>query len=910
MRNSALVLAALVLASVGAPPVVSAQTLRGQVIDSVLQVPVGAGFVVLLDADGAEITRTLTSRNGRFTFTLAPNQRGPLSLRSERIGYRVAVTEPFDVPADGPVDLTIWVRALPTPLSSIDVRESTECKVRPTEDEQTAVVWEEARKALAAASWTALQQLYHVVSNLYDRDMDGRRRRVRQEHHRPSIGLSSMPFVARAPIELLQNGYVSDEDGVVVYYAPDAEVLQDDGFLGTHCFRLRRGDEEEAALIGLGFEPVPSRKLPDVEGVLWLDRQSSELRSLEFRYVNLPRHLRADGPSGGTVEFMPLPSGAWIVHRWRIGIPTAFREERVNPLARELRRRADAFRYTGGEVLTITDGAGNRVYQAVLAELTGVVVDSTRGEPQPLAGAIVRIAGTWFADTTDAEGRFNLGAPLNGEYDVGFTHPRAALLAYVPPLARVTLARGRTDTLRLALPSVEAIVRGLCPDQSGAYARVLVGTVRDSVTGRPVQGVQVAASWQLINSDLSYRNRQAVAATDASGHYVLCGLEHGRPAVVYALGENARSAPVRVSFEGTGVEVGEEYHQTAETVAGLWHWDLTLHPRLKSSALVVGLVTDVSTGNSIPDAVVTIGDPALTTKTDSTGMFQLEGPSAGTHRLTLRRPGYQTRWGEVEVHRDQPTIIGASSLTLTPVAHVAGTVAEPETGDPVADVWLTLISAQGESVAMSRSDDSGKFILTAPAPGPYYVAARRIGYTPDITGPFQLRTGHAVDIEFPISPSAFGLEPITVTGKPAVPFLSTVGFYERQRAGFGIFLDREAIEKRAGASELGHLLQAIPGVRVDANGLIRLRGIGAGPDGTPCHLSPPLVFIDGFRIEPVEMGAGTGLITPNSWTRAIHPDHIEAIEVYRTPAEIPAQYNTGGEAACGVILIWTRRGGY
>ncbi|MCH7717766.1 MAG: carboxypeptidase regulatory-like domain-containing protein [Gemmatimonadetes bacterium] len=910
MRNSALVLAALALASAGVAPCLHAQTLQGQVVDTVTGTPVGTGFVVLLGADDTEFYRTLTTRDGHFTFRLSPYHRGPFRLRSERIGYRVSVTDWFHVSSEDTRNLIIRVSALPVPLSSIEVRESTECKVRPTEDEQTAVVWEEARKALAAASWTALQQLYHVVSNLYDRDMDGRRRRVRQEHHRPSIGLSSMPFVARAPIELLQNGYVSDEDGVVVYYAPDAEVLQDDGFLGTHCFRLRRGDDEEAALIGLGFEPVPSRKLPDVEGVLWLDRQSSELRSLEFRYVNLPRHLRADGPSGGTVEFMPLPSGAWIVHRWRIGIPTAFREERVNPLARELRRRADAFRYTGGEVLTITDGAGNRVYQAVLAQLTGVVVDSTRGEPQPLAGAIVRIAGSWFADTTDAEGRFNLGAPLNGEYDVGFTHPRAVLLAYVPPLARVTLARGRTDTLRLALPSVEAIVRGLCPDQSGAYARVLVGTVRDSVTGRPVQGVQVAASWQLINSDLSYRNRQAVAATDASGHYVLCGLEHGRPAVVYALGEHARSAPVRVSFEGTGVEVGEEYHQTAETAAGLWHWDLTLHPRLKSSALVVGLVTDVSTGNSIPDAVVTIGDPALTTKTDSTGMFQLEGPSAGTHRLTLRRPGYQTRWGEVEVHRDQPTIIGASSLTLTPVAHVAGTVAELETGDPVADVWLTLISAQGESVAMSRSDDSGKFILTAPAPGPYYVAARRIGYTPDITGPFQLRTGHAVDIEFPIAPSAFGLEPITVTGKPAVPFLSTVGFYDRQRAGFGVFLDREAIEKRAGASELGHLLQAIPGVRVDANGLIRLRGIGAGPDGTPCHLSPPLVFVDGFRIEPVEMGQGSGLITPNSWTRAIHPIHIEAIEVYRTPAEIPAQYNTGGEAACGVILIWTRRGGY
>ncbi len=192
------------------------------------------------------------------------------------------------------------------------------------------------------------------------------------------------------------------------------------------------------------------------------------------------------------------------------------------------------------------------------------------------------------------------------------------------------------------------------------------------------------------------------------------------------------------------------------------------------------------------------------------------------------------------------------------------------------------------------------------------MAARRIGYTPDITGPFQLRTGRAVEVEFPISPSAFGLEPITVTGKPAVPFLSTVGFYARQPEGLGVFLDREAIERQPAASELGHLLQAVPGIRVDAAGLIRVRGIvtGANPDDRN-FCNAPLVWVDGMRILPVEMGATRGgLITLNSWTQAIHPIHIEAIEVYRTPAEMPAQYNTGGDAACGVILIWTRRGGY
>ncbi len=129
--------AALMLA-VGAPPVVSAQTLRGQVIDSVLHVPVGAGFVVLVGPDGQEVTRTLTTRDGRFTIHLQPGQLGPLRVRSERIGYRVAVTEPFPAPTDGSVEFIIRVHALPTLLSEIEVQEASECRMRPEASERTA----------------------------------------------------------------------------------------------------------------------------------------------------------------------------------------------------------------------------------------------------------------------------------------------------------------------------------------------------------------------------------------------------------------------------------------------------------------------------------------------------------------------------------------------------------------------------------------------------------------------------------------------------------------------------------------------------------------------------------------------------------------------------------------------------
>ena len=60
------------------------------------------------------------------------------------------------------------------------------------------------------------------------------------------------------------------------------------------------------------------------------------------------------------------------------------------------------------------------------------------------------------------------------------------------------------------------------------------------------------------------------------------------------------------------------------------------------------------------------------------------------------------------------------------------------------------------------------------------------------------------------------------------------------------------------------------------------------------------VYIDGalvFDSSKPEFG----LFDVNS----VPPDHIDGIEVYSSPAQIPAKYNrTGG--GCGVLLIWTR----
>lgn len=896
--------AVLVAALGAATPRLHAQTIRGQVIDSVTRGPVGTGFVVLIGGDGRELARALTSADGRFAFTLTRLQQGPFRLRSERIGFGVSESDAFDRDA-ATTPVTLFVGALPTPLANIEVREATECRVRPAEDERTAVVWEEARKALAAASWTASRELFHIVSTVYRRTLETRRRRVLRETHSPSIGNTSAPFVSVDPAKLLESGYVAREGEDIAYYAPDAEVLQDEGFLETHCFRLRSHDDRDE-LIGLAFEPAPSRRLPDVRGVLWLDRERSELRSIEYEYTNLPPDLRSTTIGYGRLQFMPLPSGAWIVHEWIIGIPTEIREERISAFDREPTRTAQQIRDVGGEVLRIENADGSVAYQAPLAELTGVVVDRFDGDPVPLAGAVVQIADTWFADTTDLDGRFRIGAPLNGDYTVTLTHPRTESWGVMLPVREVELARNRTVELTLEMPPLGDVMEDLCPGHpTGAYNRILVGWVRH-FGGDIAPDVQVAASWQRLQSltpPIQFRNLSDVVRTDARGHYALCGLETTRPTMVYAVTGDSRSEMVRVAFEETWIEVGNESFQTD---AKIWRHDFVLHPNRDMTTTVTGAITDASTGELISGAVVTLVATGDSVMADRTGVFRFEGLAAGTHDIIISHPGYTARTGTIVVYADQPTIISSEYLTLVPVPQVRGQVHEIDSDAPVAGAVATLVAANGRAVSMTRTDSTGAFVLTASAPGEYQVAVRRIGYMPTTSSTVQLTTGRAVELAFPLFSLGTTLAPITVTGEAASTVLSRWGFYERQQGVGGVFLDRAAIEERAGATELGHLLQGTTGVRVDSNGRVRLRGIG-------CDGSPPLVYVDGVRLydkySVEERIAGSGVPSAEEWQRAIHPIHVEGIELYRSPAEIPAQYNTGGDAACGVILVWTRRGG-
>lgn len=657
----------MVLVGILAARPLAAQVVRGQVVDSVTGTPVASGFVVLLDEAGREVGRTLSSRQGRFT--LRAPRPGAYRLRSERIGYRVSMSAPFELEAQRSLEFTLEVAALPVQLETIEVQATQTCAIRPEEGLNTAVVWEEVRKALAAAAWTASRRIYRFRNNSYQRDVDADLRHVRQEASSIVAGTSTMPFRSLSAGELAANGYIVDREDGIWYYAPDADVLQDETFLETHCFQVVRGGEEHRGEIGLGFEPIPERNLPDINGTLWLDEESSELLSLDFHYTVVP-HALSDPRIGGTLEFMQVPAGGWIVHRWQIRMP-ALAEKHIRDVFGE-REESElrGFRETGSEVLEITTLDGTPLYVANMANLAGSIFDSTRTTPAPLPNAEVRLVGTEHHALTDPTGRFLLTAPLDGEYQVTFRHPRLDSLGFVAPPHSVNLERGRSATITLGAPPVEGILARHC----GVAAiwrgrRVLVGFVRDE--GHVVAGAQVIASWQSVSArgieleGAIARDREATVMTDSTGFYAVCGLPAGQTIAVWATDESVAGERREIIFGDREVTVDGQAHAVRHPV---FRVDLGTSAVTDALALtaVAGVVTDAATGDPVPHARVSIAGTSLVTLTNTAGQFRLTGVTSGSHRIVVSRPGYQLfEYDVVALDTTREIAIPAGEIRLT-----------------------------------------------------------------------------------------------------------------------------------------------------------------------------------------------------------------------------------------------------
>jgi hypothetical protein len=521
---------AIASALAGAP--LAAQVVTGVVVQRDSVTAVASVIVAAVDAQGASVVRTLTSQRGEFVLRLPSSER--YSLRVLRIGYRPTQGPAVSVAAGETERVRIVVSSEAVTLAAMGVKEQQTCRVNADTGLLVARVWEEARKAMLTSQLSTGDAPLFAEWVNYDRVLDPLGKVVQQQSIHTARNPTTHAFRS-VPIEVLQaKGYVVLDSGATHFYAPDADVLLSDAFVTGHCFRLADAPRDRPGLIGVAFQPSREREeLHEIEGTLWLDRATAELRTLEFRYLNLPDVAQPAHP-GGTVEFLRLGDGNWLVSRWSVRMPMiAAREKTADAgLRRTIMTNTPtylrALQVTGGEVMRATRH-DSLVYQSRGPSVAVQVV--SRDTLLGAAGARLTLEGTDYAASADASGRIRLAPVLAGRYRAAV---RTAFMDSLgmPPVHGEVEARQDAHVDSLMLPTPGEALAIACPRDSIRDGQgMLHGRVRDE-SANVITQAAVTVTWKdnvsLVETGdgtrLSYGQKTIGALTDDAGNWRLCGV--------------------------------------------------------------------------------------------------------------------------------------------------------------------------------------------------------------------------------------------------------------------------------------------------------------------------------------------------------------------------------------------------
>lgn len=213
---------------------------------------------------------------------------------------------------------------------------------------------------------------------------------------------------------------------------------------------------------------------------------------------------------------------------------------------------------------------------------------------------------------------------------------------------------------------------------------------------------------------------------------------------------------------------------------------------------------------------------------------------------------------------------------------------------------------QAEVTVLGRSvlsDSMGQFAITGLPSGTHLVQVRRIGFLPVVYSA-SLTPGETKNVTIALDQGSQELPELNVTVRNAKPieYAWTTRFddyFRRKHVGLGRFISRQDIEKMRPLRT--------PNLLVGTAG-IRLRFYDLTPDGTAVEFTRCTqvgVWIDGVKqtIPAVDVERDAEARGLGELLQRVIPSQIELVEIYRGPAEIPAEFI---DNACAAVVIWTR----
>jgi hypothetical protein len=618
-RATALAFAISALASASSAVKAFPQSVRGVVRD-VGGVPVPGVVVQLLDSASAVRGQVLTDESGRFV--VSAQRAGTFRVQSRRIGFKPVVSDPFALAMGEQSPRDFQLAGIPSGLDSVKIGGRNVCGRASQEAAATATAWEQVRTAIAAAEIASTMRMITTTVS-YNRRHDEFGWRILNQSTDVQTEFVTQPWQSWQPSLLSQSGYIGVGADSMTYRAPGLEALASTNFIDDHCFRIVAG--RDRAHIGIYFEPTPERKaLGDIRGTVFIDRKTSELREMEFAYVWRDKPDLADG-ARGSMGFTQLKNGAWVITKWELRMP--MKEVRLtqgggrvaNVGSVDTKVVTTGVRVQGGELAMARIGIDTLFAKPPIV-LRGELRDSATGRALP--GARVSLRGVDQSAGSDARGTFQMSNMLPGEYTVLVSTPGLDSLG-VPYESDLSVTDGK-DPVRLNVLSSVQVVNRLCGTsrERRAIPGILLGAASNPQMGPPPAGTKVSLEW---TDKATGAQRTANVPVDEQGSFTLCGVPTGTAIVARAVSDSLRSDPETIVLA---------HNKPLES------FRLIMATKGAATASFTGTVVADSGRAMVEDAEVIFADLQLSVHSDARGAFRLRDVPTGTHKITVRKPGY------------------------------------------------------------------------------------------------------------------------------------------------------------------------------------------------------------------------------------------------------------------------------
>ncbi|HTR78003.1 MAG TPA: carboxypeptidase-like regulatory domain-containing protein [Gemmatimonadaceae bacterium] len=240
------------------------------------------------------------------------------------------------------------------------------------------------------------------------------------------------------------------------------------------------------------------------------------------------------------------------------------------------------------------------------------------------------------------------------------------------------------------------------------------------------------------------------------------------------------------------------------------------------------------------------------------------------------------------------TLVGLVALPIVGQAQVIrGTIRAEASHQPLAGATVSILDVKDSTLKVGVTTDSGRFSLTMNGAGVYAIDARRLGYTEVTTTASALAPGDTVTIILELAAAPVRLDTVYTKSRPDSTLLTKVApghvvVAAHYKAGKGIIVSGYQLEK-SGLS-LSDYLAREPGVRLSG---VKQPGV-------------PLIPADNGEFLTSNQGSQCLYARVDHWPvlflliqdqaatldQVLSPKNIMAVEVYRTPAEVPPEWAT------------------